>query len=179
MRRTLLVGFTVGGGYAALGLAYLLGNHPHEDAYILFKYAENLAAGHGFVYYPGGPPSEGATDFLWLMALASFEKAGVYAAMGAVLLNAIGAGLIGFLIADLDRGETRASRVVVPACGLVVLTQSVTVAALRGFDSLLYSALVLLLFRFAIRPPRRREWIPVICGVVALLRPVGTITEEA
>jgi len=41
--------------------------HPHEDAYILFRYAENLAAGHGIVFNVGGPRAEGATDFLHLL----------------------------------------------------------------------------------------------------------------
>ena len=51
----------------ALVASYLLRQgHPHEDAFILFVYAENMAAGNGIVYFAGGGPAEGATDFLWM-----------------------------------------------------------------------------------------------------------------
>src|ERR1051326_3046250 len=68
----------------ALGVAQLYGAHPAEDAFILFKYAENVAHGDGAVYYVGGPRTEGATDFLWLVLLAATVAARVDVALAAV-----------------------------------------------------------------------------------------------
>lgn len=50
---------------------------PYEDAAILMRYAEHIAAGHGFVWNIGEPPVDGATDFLFLMALAALGKTGL------------------------------------------------------------------------------------------------------
>lgn len=41
-----------------------------DDAYITFRYAENLARGHGLVYNPG-ERVEGYTDFLWAVFAAA------------------------------------------------------------------------------------------------------------
>jgi arabinofuranosyltransferase len=41
-----------------------------DDAFITFRYAANLAAGHGLVWNPGQPPVEGYTNFLWAVLLA-------------------------------------------------------------------------------------------------------------
>ena len=41
-----------------------------EDAFITFRFAENLALGHGFVWNIGEPPVEGFTNFLWVVLCA-------------------------------------------------------------------------------------------------------------
>ncbi len=41
-----------------------------EDAYISFRYAENLIQGHGLVWNVGEPPVEGYTNFLWVILSA-------------------------------------------------------------------------------------------------------------
>jgi hypothetical protein len=41
-----------------------------DDAYITFQYARNLADGYGFAYHPGGEPTEGFTNLLWVVLLA-------------------------------------------------------------------------------------------------------------
>ncbi len=46
-------------------------NHIGEDAFITFRYAENLVEGKGFVYNPG-ERIEGYSNFLWLILLAFF-----------------------------------------------------------------------------------------------------------
>jgi len=42
---------------------------PEEDAAILMRYAQHLAAGHGIVWNVGEPPVDGATDFLFMLLL--------------------------------------------------------------------------------------------------------------
>ena len=56
----------------ALGVALCWRIVPYrlDDAYITYRYAANLAAGHGFVFNPGGEPVEGFTSPLWCLLLA-------------------------------------------------------------------------------------------------------------
>ncbi|RKX21336.1 MAG: hypothetical protein DRP51_04400, partial [Candidatus Zixiibacteriota bacterium] len=45
--------------------AYLFWGYSIDDAFITFRYAENLADGYGLVFNPGGEPVEGYSNFLW------------------------------------------------------------------------------------------------------------------
>src|SRR5579871_4535100 len=61
---------------------YLLGiaKHPSlpaEDAIMILRYAQHLSQGHGIVYNIGDPPVDGATDFLFVIAIACVTKAGL------------------------------------------------------------------------------------------------------
>ncbi|KAA0276863.1 MAG: hypothetical protein EDM79_06200 [Chloroflexi bacterium] len=50
---------------------------PFEDAAMLMRYAQHLAAGHGIVWNIGEPPVDGATDFLFMVASAGLIKLGL------------------------------------------------------------------------------------------------------
>ena len=59
---------------AAAWLAHVLSSTPlvgYDDANIFFVYARNIAAGHGFVYYPGGERVEGFTSPAWVIVCAA------------------------------------------------------------------------------------------------------------
>lgn len=56
----------------ALHLAY-----PREDGYITYRFARNLAAGHGFVWNLGESPIEGFTSFLWVLISAATIRLGL------------------------------------------------------------------------------------------------------
>jgi hypothetical protein len=49
-----------------------------EDAYISFRYAENIAAGHGIVFNAGEERVEGYSNPLWVAILAITSKLGLY-----------------------------------------------------------------------------------------------------
>jgi arabinofuranosyltransferase len=49
---------------------------PWEDAAMLLRYSENLAAGHGIVWNVGEPPVDGATDFLFMLLVAFARRLG-------------------------------------------------------------------------------------------------------
>ena len=93
------VGTVTGALFFAIGYERINNAHPHEDAYILFRYVENIVAGHGIAFNVGGPRSEGATDFLWLMLVSGSTALGLDVAVAALILNSIGAALIGTLLA--------------------------------------------------------------------------------
>ncbi len=67
---------------AALAVVYLyflfdFGRVPFEDAAMLMRYTEHLASGHGIVWNIGQAPVDGATDFLFMVALAGLVKLGL------------------------------------------------------------------------------------------------------
>jgi hypothetical protein len=46
-----------------------------DDAFITFRYARNLASGHGFVFNPG-ERVEGYSNFVWVLLMAAVERSG-------------------------------------------------------------------------------------------------------
>jgi hypothetical protein len=49
---------------------------PREDAYISYSYARNLAAGQGWVFFPGEEPTYGSTSPLFVLLLAAARLLG-------------------------------------------------------------------------------------------------------
>lgn len=60
-----------------LVLFFQLDGPTFEDAAMLMRYADNLAAAEGIVWNPGGPHVDGATDFLFMLAVAALHKMGL------------------------------------------------------------------------------------------------------
>ncbi len=73
------IGVAALGGLIALVLArfYAWTAVPSEDAAILMRYAQHLADGHGIVWNVGEAPVDGATDFLFMVAVASLVRLGL------------------------------------------------------------------------------------------------------
>jgi hypothetical protein len=164
--------------FFTVGYWLMLNGHPFEDAYILFIYVENIAAGHGIVYYPGGPPAEGATDFLWLMALSVLRLLGTDVAVAALTLNAAGAALLSWLMMHAARHV--ADRTALHALGAVsaalLPASPLAAASYGGFSTMLFAALIAILFYGQWRwPPARLAWLPAFALVLALFRPDGAL----
>ena len=54
-----------------------LGVPPWEDAAMVMRYADHLAAGHGLVWNIGEAPVDGATDFLFTVVVAGLRMVGI------------------------------------------------------------------------------------------------------
>jgi len=67
-----VVGLALAGGLHTAALFYI-GHGFVDDSFIFFRYAENLASGHGFAWNIGEPPIEGQSSFLWLSLLAALH----------------------------------------------------------------------------------------------------------
>jgi len=65
----------------------LAGAEPFEDAFITFRYAENLAAGGGFAFNAGEAPCQGFTGFTWLALLALVRLLGANTPLAGQLLG--------------------------------------------------------------------------------------------
>jgi len=153
-------------GVVALGaaLAYLLAI-PAEDAVILYEYSRNLA-NQGLITYgtQNFTPVEGATDFLWMLLIALFSKAGV---------SEYGAALIITVLSAYGLYWTLCSRGVSAILAAVsILCSGYFFSALQGFSTLAFSALYVLCLALAFRADRR-AYVAVLC--MCLLRPDGVI----
>lgn len=96
---TLVITLVALGVYAQHAWAYrtlFLGNAV-DDAYISFRYLENLATGHGLVYNPG-ERVEGYSNLLWILLLLPFRLAGADVVRTSQLLG-IGLGMASIVLA--------------------------------------------------------------------------------
>jgi hypothetical protein len=182
LRAALLVPLAAFAAYLAIGVYTLRVSHPMEDAYILYHYVENFVAGRGIVFNAGGPHAEGATDFLWFLALSALVRIGFNVAVAACVLNALGAALASFVcVAAVRAAGCRGPWAFVLALlGLPVIAIGGALASYFGFSSMAYSALALLLFAMSIAPSARSiAWIPWTSLAVGLFRPDGVLLGVA
>jgi hypothetical protein len=151
--------------------------HFHEDAYILFVYVENVVNGHGISFYPGGVPTEGATDFLWMVILIGLAKIGVNVGTATIFLNSVGVFLISLIISlEISKSNLQGSKAFLIAYlfMLIWLFQPTIYAAIGGFSVFLYMSLILLGFVW-VKDERYVLLIPILSLTIALFRPDGVI----
>ena len=117
-----------------------------DDAFISFRYARNLAAGHGLVFNPGFERVEGYTNFLWVLVLAAVARlTGIAPDLAATpLLLAATVGLWA-LVATRAWRSRRPDDVAWPALVpplLLAATRSVAVWSSSGLETRLFELLV-------------------------------------
>lgn len=153
----------------------LLTGHLHEDAYILFVYAENLV-NHSFIGYSlGTGPAEGATDFLWMIILSGLSFLGFDIGWAAAVLNGIGIFVIVYILCQVSFKYTNNPAFAI-LLTLFVPISFLAQAALVGFSIAFYSSLILIYFYFLIYSNDRWiVFIPAIGLLLALIRPDGAI----
>jgi len=70
-----------------------------DDAYITFRYARELARGHGLVYDPLlGPPVEGYSELLWALVLGLGEWVGIGSPLASRALSLLAAVALVWLV---------------------------------------------------------------------------------
>jgi hypothetical protein len=161
---------------AQLALAGNLWGVPLDDAYIHFRFAQNLAAGHGFSFNPDHPVP-GSTSPLWVVLLAGAAVLGtplwlatkvygvLFGAVAAVLAWRLALRLTGAPIAALATGA------------LTALDGRLLWAAPSGMEVTLFAALSLA--AFLARPSRQATGgrrvllVAALCGLATLTRPEG------
>ena len=123
-------------------LAFYLAENflPAEDASILFRYSENLADTGVISYNTNGNPTEGATDFLWMIILSVCYFFGLNTFFASILINLLSL----YMIVNIIRKHYSLSKI--ETYGLFFLHFSIThtYAALGGF-SVLFVELFLVL----------------------------------
>lgn len=146
--------------------------HPvaFDDAYISYRYAQNLVAGDGLVFNPGDRV-EGYTNFLWVMIAGAALAAGLDPFATTRFLGVasyvVTIGLSGLLIAAVVR--RRRDLVLFGALALLVLPHGLARMSGSGLETAFVAAMIVLLgltqHVFVPRCPiARQAW-----GLVALL----------
>jgi len=114
---------------------------PSEDAAMLFQYSENLADGGVVSYNLGGAPTEGATDFLWMIILSVCYRMGLDTYLSATILSALALAGSAYL---LYRLSGRRRQLMLPVAALALLAVPQVFAAIQGFSPLVFGFFILL-----------------------------------
>lgn len=132
-----------------------------EDAYITFRFATNLADGHGLVWNIGGDPVEGYTSPLHvaLLALAALARVPLPEAAVAIGMLSV-AGIAAMFVTVLRREAGALAPLGAAAIGLYLVDARLAVHATAGLDTVMYmfllAANLLVAVRLVERPCRGR-----------------------
>lgn len=160
-----------------------------DDAFISFRFARNLADGHGLVFNPGFERVEGYTNFLWVLLLSAFDLLGAapeYAANGLSLTATVGLwGLVVWYAYRYPPPSNRRWLILLPPL-LLALTRSVAVWSTSGLETRLFELLIVGgVLRLIVEvegeltdaPRRPLAWL--LLGLATLTRPDGLLISLA
>ena len=169
-------------------LATLLGFGLHafylrgvaEDAFISFRFAQHLAAGHGLVWNIGEPPVEGYTNFAWVLLCAWAIRAGYdvvlvsqLVGVAASIVTLVGTYVVAHRLLALPAGVA-----LLPAVMLAVVGPFATWAT-SGMETSLFGMLVLVSVGLLISWAHSREPAQLAAASVTLLLATLTRPEGA
>ena len=152
---------------------------PLDDAYIHFRFAQNLATGHGFAFNPDAAVP-GSTSPLWVIILAASGVIGVplwLAAKVYGVLFLIAAAILTWKLTLRMLGNPVAA---LGAGALTALDGRLLWAAPSGMEVTLFAALCLAAFLARPSAPadgvdRRVLLVAALCGLATLTRPEGVL----
>ena len=169
------VAFFLAWGWLCVSMAWFF-EHTYDDVYITLRYAENLAAGRGFVFNPG-EHVEGASNLLWVLILAAAAWGGFDPLLAAKLLGGALVLLVPWLQLALCEKLTP-GRVNPAAPWLTALSAPVAFWAVNGLETGAYTFLLTWGLLVAAADLERREgwpWAALIFLAAALIRPEGVL----
>lgn len=173
----------LGVGTACFAFAVLCWHFRHfavDDTFISLRYARNLANGHGLTFNPGQPPTEGYSNFVWTLAIASLARVGLGPLLTAKALGVI-CGLLCVALTPLCLpGLAPSYRIA--AAWLTALSPPVVLWSASGMRTALM-ALVLIIWILALQrweyTPRNCLFIGLISALAATVRPEGILLWPA
>lgn len=154
----------------AIGLSF--GAVTQDDAFISFRYAENLVAGHGLVFNPG-EWVEGYTNLLWTLLIAGVLALGGDPVIATTIMGLL--CLMGVVVATWRLGNEdwlgRAAIIGGPI--LIAADAQLILESVEGLETALFALLVTLGTRSALIGQRRGGglWFVLAC----LTRPEGVL----
>jgi hypothetical protein len=142
-----------------------------DDAYITFRYAQNIADGAGFAYN-AGERVLGTTTPLFTLVLAAFGAVGADIPATAFVLG-VAADALSLVVLYQMAAQVSLARAGLIACALLVVTPRYLTYAVSGMETPLYVAAILAsLFLYT---TQRTMAAAFVCGLTVLLRPDGLI----
>ena len=148
-----------------------------DDAFISFRYAQNLVDGHGLVWNPG-ERVEGYTNFLWVLLMAAGMRLGVEPELLSCLLGvASGLGILATLAAFSAQQIGWRNPLIWLAPLALALSRSFTAWSTGGLETQLFALLLWLGFLTYLSERERGPAIPVasslLLALATLTRPEG------
>jgi hypothetical protein len=155
-----------------------------DDAFITYRYAANLADGHGITWNPGEPPVEGYTNFLLVILLAPFIKLGLDPLRVTRILSLLAAGVIGVLLYRTARRRGAGGRAFAALfAGSYFLLTPTARLSMVGLETVIYALFVLWAFLAAARAAADESGSWRLFGLLAffafLLRPEALLLPLA
>lgn len=163
------------GVYRAYALRWV-----NDDAFISFRYAKNLIAGHGLVFNPG-ERVEGYTNFLWTMIVALGMRLG---ANPVVFTELVGIALFASLLAvwfafhlHHAKREPEALPLFPVGAAVTAVTLHAQIYATSGLETMLYALLVSIGFVMVVcdESPRGQLVAGAALSLATMTRPDGAL----
>jgi len=149
----------------------MLAHGCYDDAYITFRYARNLALGHGVVYNPG-ERTDSASSLLWTILLAAAYRVGLHDLPSVASLGDLVAALItGAITLRLGRAFALPAILVTPVLAIAVVSAPWLAWAVSGMETSVFALLcyaTLLAYMWETRE-YRTPLLSSILGSLALL----------
>jgi hypothetical protein len=160
-----------------------------DDAFISFRYARNLASGHGLVFNPGFERVEGYTNFLWVVILAGLARVGARPEVTAHVLSiaaTVGLWAVVAAYAFRTRPAGGAGWLALVPTLLLAATRSIAVWSTSGLETRLFELLVVAgTLRLLTETERRLEGgsprpvAALLLALATLTRPDGLLIAAA
>jgi arabinofuranosyltransferase len=133
-------------------------NVVFDDAFISYRYAQNLAMGHGITWNPGYPPTEGYTNFLLVLILAPAIWIGLDPLLVTRVLSFICAiGMAGIIFAVARRQYSCSPTVAIMIAALIFLVPATVILCLVGLETVIYAFFLLITFMAGVRFVDRKQ----------------------
>ncbi len=149
----------------------------NDDAFITFRYARNLASGHGLTYNPGeAAPVEGYSNLLWVLVAALFEWLGMDVVFWAPLVSFLAGGGLLLLVWRACRGHLSFDLWSTSAASLFLAAfPPYAVWATSGLETMLFAFFLFLTFFLLVLSPSPRSglWAGLAGLGVVLIRAEG------
>jgi len=156
-------------GLLALFIAACLavGSFHPDRSFVAYRYAENLAAGHGWVYNPGDAPVEGYGNALWVAKCAMMKAAGLPLPVAAPMLSLF-FGMVSLVLLWFVLRARVSSAAAVITTGFAAVSGPLAAASMSGEGVTLVAALaVAMVWLLDAAGTRRVTWI--LAGLVGAL----------
>lgn len=122
----------------------LLANNVFDDSFISYRYAWNLAQGHGLVWNAGGEPTEGFTNLLLVLLLAPAIKLGADPLVVTRCLSFMALCAIAWLVFRTGKRVLGVSREIAAVGAAIVLTVPASAGlVMLGLETVVYSLAIL------------------------------------
>ena len=145
---------------------------PAEDATILYNYSINWVETGVISYYPGGPRTEGATDFLWMVMLSGLYRVGIGPYAGSMVLSVLGLIVVVVQLVLICPPAYRSRFLMLFSLWIPLFSPQIF-AAVQGFSVLVFGAGILLCLRYYWE--NRFQWAVIAGLITSLIRPDGLV----